>query len=240
MLETDVKTFIPPSDSRNYHMWSYASTIYPFMVGSMKAEVLKKFPNQMPLFSVSVRWGRGEFDDDGHNNVAGDYVFEHWKKDFLMLKKSGTYAIIIGCHIYEDSWKNVIESELQSHGGSYPDSYVVPIRRPKDYPDDFLSPDPSTGLKSWGEWNMDEHGKITGSGWYPCPGTRLYQFWKFLLWIKSQGVEIMTVKDNLERIANKSTKGVWLPLSFLDPYDEKDFGDFLFVGADGSTARNSK
>lgn len=237
MLGTEVKTFIPPADSRNYHIWSYASTVYPYLVGSMNASNLEEHPNQMPLASIAIRWGKSTFDDSDGPNKADDSLFKRWKNDFLRLKESGTYAIILGTHMYLDCWKNVIDSQLQSNGGSYPDSYVVPVRRPKDMPGSFLQPDPSTGLEDWGEWKMDENGKITGFGWYPCPGTRLYQYWKFLLWIKSQGIEIMTIKDNLDRIANKSSRGMWIPSSFLDPYDDYLDEDFVFVGADGSTVR---
>lgn len=237
MLQTEVKTFIPPADSRNYHIWSYASTIYPYLVGSMNAENLVNYPNQMPLATVAVRWGKSTFDDGYGPNTADDSLFEQWKRDFIKVKNSGSYAIILGTHMYLDCWNNAVASELRSNGGSYPDEYVVPVRRPKDNWGAFLQPDEATSLESWGQWTMDKDGKITGSGWYPCPGTRLYQFWKFLLWIKSQGIEFMTIKDNLDRIANQSSKGLWIPASFLDPYDDPNTGPFLFVGADGSTAQ---
>lgn len=236
MLETEVKTFIPPADSRNYHIWSYASSIYPYLVGSMNTQKIRKHPNQMPLSTIATRWPG--FDNNDKVNKADDSLFEQWKEDFTMLKESGTYAIILGTHIYLDCWKNVIDSELQSNGGSYPDSYIVPVCRPKEMQGNVLCPDSSTGLADWGKWQMDEKGKITGYGWYPCPGTRLYQFWKFLLWIKSQGIEIMTIKDNLNRIANTYTEGVWIPPYYLDPYDNQEMGDFYFVGADGSTVRS--
>lgn len=240
MLNTEVKTFIPPADSRNYHIWSYASSIYPYLVGSMNTQRIIKYPNQMPLYTVAIRWGKGTFDDSSGPNKADDALFERWKEDFLLLKKSGTYSIILNTHMYLDCWNNVINSELQSHGGTYPDNYVVPVCRPKETERNVLLPDPSTGLTDWGKWQMDEKGKITGHGWYPCPGTRLYQFWKFLLWIKSQGIEIMTIKDNLDRIANTYSEGVWIPSKFLDPYDSQEMGDFYFVGADGSTVRHGK
>lgn len=240
MLGTEVKTFIPPADSKSYYIWSYASSIYPYLVGSVHVNVqrLINYPNQMPLSSIAIRWAG--FDTSDGVNKADDSLFEQWKEDFLILKESGNYSIILGMHMYRDCWKNVIESELQSHGGTYPDSYVVPVCRPKETDGNFLLPDPSTGLPDWGKWQMDENGKITGQGWYPCPGTRLYQFWKFLLWIKSQGIEIMTIKDNLDRIANTHSEGVWFPSYFLAPYDNQEMGDFYFVGADGSTVRNRK
>ncbi len=240
MLETEVKTFIPPGDSRNYRIWSYASTVYPYLVGVVWGGVwkVKNYPNQMPLSTIVTRWA--DFDNSDGTNRADDSLFEQWKEAFLMLKESGTYSIILGMHIYLACWRNVIDSELQSNGGTYPDSYVVPVCRPKETEGNVFLPDSSTGLADWGEWQMDEKGKITGHGWYPCPGTRLYQFWKFLLWIKSQGIEIMTIKDNLDRIANTYSEGVWIPSCFLAPYDNQKMRDFYFVGADGSTVRNSK
>ena len=237
MLETEVKTFIPPADSKSYKIWSFASLFYPYMVGGvhLNIEKLKGYPNLMPLPSVVSRWAG--FENSSGENKADDFLFEQWKTDFQTLRESGTYSIILGSHMYLKCWRNVIESELQSHGGTYPDSYVVPVCRPKETEGNILLPDPSTGLADWGEWQMDENGKITGHGWYPCPGTRLYQFWKFLLWIKSQGIEIMTVKDNLDRIANTSMEGVWIPSYFWAPYDNPEMRDFYFVGADGSTIR---
>ena len=240
MLKTEVKTFIPPADSKSYKILSYASSFYPYMVVGVHLNIqkLKEYPNLMPLSSVAARWPG--FENSDGSNKADDSLFEQWKEDFIMLKESGTYSIILGAHMYKDCWKNVIESELQSNGGSYPDSYVVPVCRPKDVQGNVLLPDLSTGLADWGVWQMDEKGKITGQGWYPCPGTRLYQFWKFLIWIKSQGIEIMTIKDNLDRIANSYSEGVWFPSYYLAPYDNQEMGDFYFVGADGSTVRNKK
>ena len=240
MLGTEVKTFVPPADSRNFHVWSVASTVYPYPMCSMKAEFLAKNPNKMPLATVAIRWSSVDFDNEDGVFTADDSLFEQWKKDFNLLRESGSYAIILGTHMYLDCWRNVVDSELQSKGGSYPDSYVVPVSRPQDNPAGFLSPDVSTGLDSWGEWKMAPDGTISGHGWYPCPGTRLYQFWKFLLWIQSQGIEIMTVKDNLDRIANRSAEGLWIHPAFLDPYDDQEFGDFHFVGADGSTISNKR
>ncbi len=238
MLETEVKTFIPPADSKSYLIWSYASSIYSYLVGSMYMQRIIKYPNQMPLSTIVTRW-KG-FDDYNGLNKADDSLFEQWKDVFLTLRESGTYSIILGAHMYRACWKNVIESELQSNGGSYPDSYVIPVCRPKEIEGNVLLPDPSTGLTDWGKWQMDENGKISGHGWYPCPGTRLYQFWKFLLWIKSQGIEIMTIKDNLDRIANTHSEGVWFPSYFFAPYDNQEMGDFYLVGADGSTVRHGK
>lgn len=239
MLETEVKTFIPTGDSRSYHILSYASSIYPYVVGVVfDVYKLKNYPNQMPLSTIATRWPG--FDNDNGLNKADDSLFEQWKEDFQILKESGTYSILLATHMYRGCWKNVIDSELQSYGGTYPDSYVVPVCRPKETEGNVFLPDSSTGLADWGSWQMDKDGKITGHGWYPCPGTRLYQFWKFLLWIKSQGIEIMTIKDNLDRIANTSSEGVWIPSCFWAPYENPEMGDFYFVGADGSTVRNGK
>lgn len=63
--------------------------------------------------------------------------------------------------------------------------------------DDWLKPNDSTGLKSWSEW-------------HPCPGTRLYQLWRFLKYAKEQGVALLTISQNLDRMANKVEGGYFV------------------------------
>ena len=73
---------------------------------------------------------------------------------------------------------------------------------------DWLKPNDSTGIKSWSEW-------------YPCPGTRLYQLWKFLKYAKDKGVTFLTISQNLERMANK-VEGGYFVRTYQNAFDKFD------------------
>ena len=231
-----VHTFISPADSRGFRYYEYALQYYDYVVQALNTNDNSKYNITMPLESVIVELARGFFDlgSSDTNNEAGDELYDKWVSKFNSIKKTGTYSIIFGMHSYLPCWKNCIESQLVSNGGNYPDEFVTPVRDPREFPDDFLSPHPSTNLSDWGDWAMDKDGNISGHGWYPCPGTRLYQYWKFLLYIKSQGVPIMTIHDNLDRIKNVERHGYKIKPEFFDIYEDTD-KSYYIVGADGST-----
>ena len=63
--------------------------------------------------------------------------------------------------------------------------------------DDWLKPNDSTGLNNWSEWQ-------------PCPGTRLYQLWRLLKYAKGKGVALLTISQNLDRMANKVEGGYFV------------------------------
>ena len=73
---------------------------------------------------------------------------------------------------------------------------------------DWLKPNDSTGLNSWSEW-------------HPCPGTRLYQLWKFLKYAKEKGVSFLTISQNLDRMANK-VEGGYFVRNYQNAYDKFD------------------
>lgn len=73
---------------------------------------------------------------------------------------------------------------------------------------EWLKPNDTTGLTSWAEW-------------YPCPGTRLYQLWKFLKYAKGKGVSFMTISQNLERMAN-IVEGGYFVRTYQNAFDKFD------------------
>jgi hypothetical protein len=99
----------------------------------------------------------------------------------------------LSSHANVGCWRNKIDSELVSNGGTYPDAWVYPCR---DYSDDasYLdTPNEATGLTSWDDW-------------HPCPGTYLYQLWRLLNYIKTKETEGVlrygTLTDSVEVLHN--------------------------------------
>lgn len=78
---------------------------------------------------------------------------------------------------------------------------------------DWMKPHGDTNLKSW-------------SAWHPCPGTRLYQLWKFLKYAQEKGVSFMTISDNLDRMQNR-VEGGYFVRKPQNAFDEKDNDYFI-------------
>lgn len=62
---------------------------------------------------------------------------------------------------------------------------------------EWMTPSIFSQLNNWSEW-------------YPCPGTRLYQLWKFLNYAKDCGVTLLTIAQNLERMENRVEGGYFV------------------------------
>ena len=73
---------------------------------------------------------------------------------------------------------------------------------------DWIKPSESSKLKAWSEW-------------HPCPGTRLYQLWKFLKYARTCGANFLTIEQNLERMENKVEGGYYVRTKQND-FDEPD------------------
>ena len=91
--------------------------------------------------------------------------------------------------------------------------WVHPINMPESSTD-WLKPAEETGLTEWKDWR-------------PCPGTRLFQLWKFLKYAKEEkGIQFLTVRDNLDRMANK-VEGGYFVRSKQAAFDDADYDYFV-------------
>lgn len=268
VLETDVETFVAASDSNSYKMREFALLTHkqtPASVDGPSDDFTYNYGLvKMPLLTHIARIGKLDLAESSTDNVAGNSVYNAWKLMFDNLIGLGSKALIYGCHIYRHCWVNRIPDDADVptaakvdtvSGGTYPESWILPVRKPQDFPNDFLLPHPDTNLSKWGTFTMQSDGSIKdedgvtvmdGYGnfvqysqtcWMPCYGTRLFQLWRFLLYIQSQGVPFLTFKDNIARLYNRLTIGFY-PYPYNNTnfkvQDEPADSSYYLVGADGS------
>lgn len=122
-------------------------------------------------------------------------------------------SIMLSVHAQES--RNVAYIRAQGNdvsSFSIAESWVHPINVPESCTD-WLKPAQATGLSDWSEW-------------HPCPGTRLYQLWRFLKYAKEKGILFMTVRENLDRMANKTEAGYYVR-SKQAAFDDNDYDYFV-------------
>jgi len=268
VLDTSVETYVAASDSNSYKLRKYALTTHKQSVFSAtRSDIDFTYKNgivKMPLVSNIARIGGYDLGEDSRIVVASNTEYNTWKDKFDELVRRGTKAFINAFHIYRYCWENRVPDDADVptaakvdtvSGGTYPESWILPVRKPQDFPDDFLPPHPNTGLDRWGSFTMQDDGSIVDEAgvkvmdengdfvqysttcWMPCYGTRLFQFWRFLLYIHSTGVEFMTIRDNVARLYNRLSVGSF-PYAYNNAAfkvsDEPADMSYYFIGADGS------
>ncbi len=200
-------TYIQPGHRASKKRVDYAKASHKYILSGANATSKNVIctPLSMSIQRISVNVGN-------ESNEVGDEFFEELKSLFKEVIDNGNSAIMM-LHMYNSGWSNEIEKNLVSHGGIYPDAWVHPTNIPGSVAD-WLKPSKETGLSSWKDW-------------YPCPGTRLYQLWRFLKWAKEEkGILLLTVRDNLDRMANKSEAGYFVK-SKQAAFDDNDYDYFI-------------
>ena len=200
-------TFIQPGHRSSKKRVEYAKATHKYMLSDAGAtsQNFLQIPLSMSIKRISVNVA------EGSSNEVGDEYCEELKNLFSEVLENGQSGIMM-LHMYTSGWSNEINSQLVSNGGTYPDSWVHPINVPESC-SDWLKPAQATGLSDWSEW-------------YPCPGTRLYQLWRFLKYAKEKGILFMTVRDNLDRMANKTEAGYYVR-SKQAAFDDNDYDYFV-------------
>lgn len=102
--------------------------------------------------------------------------------------------VVFYLHTYRPCWHNAIDSELQSHGGSYPDEWVHPITDDDDILSAIDTPPARLGITSWEQW-------------YPCPGTRLRMVYDLINYAKERGLLNVNSKRGFKMFGNKYAQG---------------------------------
>lgn len=200
-------TFIQPGHKSSKKRVEYAKASHKYVLSNAGAtsQNYLKIPLSMSIKRISVNVG-----EDSSNEV-GDEYFEELKSLFSEVLENGESGIMM-LHMYQSGWSNEIKSKLVSNGGTYPDSWVHPVNLPESV-SNWLKPAKETGLTDWKDW-------------YPCPGTRLYQLWRFLKYAKEHGILFLTVRDNLDRMANKVEAGYFVR-SKQAAFDDNDYDYFV-------------
>lgn len=200
-------TYIQPGHRSSKKRVEYAKASHKYVLsgaGATSVNILNT-PLSMSIKRISVNVGN-------ESNEVGDEFFEELKSRFSEIIDNGKSGIMM-LHMYNSGWSNEIKSQLVSNGGSYPDSWVHPTNMPEAV-EDWMKPAKETGLTDWKDW-------------HPCPGTRLYQLWRFLKWIKEEkGVLLMTVRDNLDRMANRVEGGYYVDTKQA-AFDDDDYDYFI-------------
>lgn len=201
-------TFIQPGHRSSKKRVQYAKASHKYMLSDAGAtsQNYLQIPLSMSIKRISVNVA------EGISNSVGDEYFEELKTLFSEVLENGRSAIMM-LHMYSSGWSNEIKSQLVSNGGTYPDSWVHPVNIPESCTN-WLAPAQATGISNWSEW-------------HPCPGTRLYQLWRFLKYAKEEkGVLFLTVRDNLDRMANKVEGGYYVR-SKQAAFDDSDDNYFV-------------
>lgn len=184
--------------------------------------------NVPPLTSTIVRLPmenqpgyKGETDTD---NSYKPELLAAWKSIVDEAVEKGGW-VIFAYHAYRPCWLNKLPGSLVSEGGTYPDSWVYPLRDLTTYPDTYLDPPVEKGINKW-------------SDWHPCPNTRLYMLYEILQYAKQKGMINATSSEAFQKIGNTMTIGYFTKGGQLgfDKYlasSASDYSHFV-VGVDGS------
>lgn len=196
-------------------------------------EVVSNIPeyNMVPLTSCVHRISLEGTSETSTNNLYSERTLKKWKS--LVDKAAERNAwIIFFMHSYRQCWRNCIEEELVSNGGSYPDEWVMPITSEDDIIAALDTPPARLGIKSWSEW-------------YPCPGTRLRMLYDLLLYMKSKGLDNLTSNEGFARFGNILNEGLYTKGGQIgqDMYwieGTKSVYPYHVIGADGTEVRYPK
>lgn len=151
------------------------------------------YSNYPPLSSYVTRRTLESGGEQNPDNSYDESALRTFKQliDEAVSKKAW---LIFYMHGYRPCWSNVVESELQSHGGSYPDEWVNPILPEDDIIKAMDTPPARLSIRSWKEW-------------HPCPGTRLYMLYELLQYAKARGMLNVTSRQGYEMFGNIYSEG---------------------------------
>lgn len=189
----DVKGFVTHNTTSSHYLVPGIMEYFPQGFSDLSTINI----NTPPLLSSAVRAGLEGQSLKGYAGESKDNTFneEHFKAFCSQIDEAAESGgwIVFNLHAYRACWRNYFPEALVSAGGTYPDSWVVPMRG-IDSANDPYTPPAKLGIKDWSEW-------------YPCPGTRLDMLWRLLKYAKEKGLINVTSSEGFAIMGNKKAYG---------------------------------
>lgn len=115
-------TYVQPVNQSSKKRAEYVKASHKFMMNKYSDKAI-----ELPLSTTIERLSLD--DAEGASNEATDELFEQWKNTLDDVLHNGK-SIVLLLHTYRSCWSNLLNSQLVSNGGSYPDEWVYPTNFP--------------------------------------------------------------------------------------------------------------
>lgn len=188
----DIKTGVIPAATGSHACVNEIRRYMPNLF-----EIVGEIPqyNTVPLTTTVHRISLEGSSTNSRNNLYSERVLNQWKEQVDKAAKNHGW-IIFYMHSYLQCWRNCLDEELVSNGGSYPDEWVNPIKESDDVIAAHVTPPARLGIQNWSEWK-------------PCPGTRLMMVYELLQYMKEKGLDNLTSSEGFSRFGNILTEGIF-------------------------------